>query len=807
MIGAKLGNYRIVDRLGAGGMGEVYCAEDEKLGRKVALKVMAPELTSDPELLRRFETEARALAALNHPNIVTVHSLEESNDRRFITMEFVAGRPLSEIGGRVPMAIEKAVDIGVQICEALSAAHDRSIVHRDLKPANVMVTPEGQVKVLDFGIAKLRSFRTDGDSEAPTALETKKGTTVGTLQYMSPEQVEAREIDHRSDLFSLGVILYEMVTGRRPFVGRGPASLASAILHDVPSPMDEVPRDLASELGPIVERCLAKKPENRYQSAGEIAEMLSKLRANIQTGMSSGAKDAVVRRSPRRGWLWGAFFATAVFVAITVAYRSGIFMRSGVGSDSGSRHIRSLVVLPFDNLTNDPEQDSFVGGMHEALITDLSRIDSLRVISRTSAVRYREGEKSLPEIARELDVEGVIEGSVLRSGDRVRITAQLIDGTNDSHVWAESYDRDLSDVLMVLSDVARSIAAEVELVLTPEQDRALTRSSASNPELTEAYLLARHHWSRLEFSKALHLYEKCVALDPDFAAGHAGIAASYWANGFFGEADIREAREEAEKAAQRALEYDPEQAEAFGVIGFNRLYFDWDWNAAEAAFKRSLSLNPGNPYVRHGLADYYTVMGRLQSGIEELELARSYDPISPLVGFPISAHVLFMRRFEEAELGLRSFANEFPEYARVCEEYLAIAIWHQGRHEEAANAFLVYWKETDPDLIAALEKSEAERESTDIIHRIARGLADRASSGTVRPIDPAKYAAIAGDADLCLTWLERAVDQRSPHLAHTLFLPCFDFIRAEPRFLTILRRMDIPKEASERLQQLIESTS
>ena len=492
MVGKTLSRYRILAKLGAGGMGEVYRAHDERLQRDVALKVLPAHTLADEAARKRFRKEALALSKLNHPNIATVHDFDTQDGVDFLVMEYVAGATLAKriTDGALP---EKEVaQLGIQIAAALEEAQEKGVVHRDLKPGNVMVTPKGQAKVLDFGLAKL--VRPLDDTAATMSL-TETPAAAGTLPYMSPEQLQGKPVDVRTDLYALGAVLYEMGTGQRAFPERESHRLITAILHETPQTPRALNREVSAGLESIIFKALEKDPERRYQSARELRVDLDRL---------SGPEPFVV--APRRR--------------------------------------ESIAVLPLANLSGDPEQDYFADGMTEALITELGKIGALRVISRRSVMRYRGSDKSLPEIARELDVETVVEGSALRSGDRVRITAQLIHAATDSQLWAERYERNLRDILALQGEVTTAIAREINVKLTPQEQARLASARPVNPEAHEAYLKGRFLLSRFSpehLDTALEYFELALEKDPHYAKAYAGISTTWNGRGQWGGVPPREA--------------------------------------------------------------------------------------------------------------------------------------------------------------------------------------------------------------------------------------------------------------------------
>jgi serine/threonine protein kinase len=807
MIGRTILHYKILAEIGEGGMGVVYKAEDTRLDRLVALKFLPADLSADPERLQRLEQEAKAVAALNHPNIVTLHSFESAEvegqgEVHFLTMELVEGKSLAALIPAGGLSLEKLLEIGVPLAEAVAVAHRKGITHRDLKPANVMVTSSGRVKVLDFGLAKAR---VDTGTVEATALATERamteeGRVLGTVPYMSPEQLQGKPLDPRSDIFALGIILYEMSTGDRPFAGDTSADVMSAILRDVPQAATELRRDMPRHLGRVIRRCLEKDPERRYQSAIDVRNELEDVKKDLATtdglgGLPSPSPKVPRRRGQRR---WGRYViaaggVAAVTLAVFVAMSLSDFRERLTGS-AGSPQIRSLAVLPFDNLMNDPEQDYFVDGIHEELITDLAKIGALRVTSRTSVMRYRDTEKSMPDIAAELGVDGLVEGSVLRVGDEVRIRAQLVHGPSDSNLWADSYDRSLENVLVLLSDVALAIADEIEIALTPQQEASLAGAGQVDPEAYEAYLRGFQtiqYFSREGLRRGTEQFRRSIEIDPDFAKGYAGLAFALAAAAAFEWIPVSENIDEMSALAERALELDPENAEAHVVLGYIDLWFDWDWDGAEQEFLQALERQPNQSFARHGYADALLVKGLPEESLQQVKLGRESDPFSPLVNLPILGHLLMLRRYDEI---IREYEVMRDLGILADGGFIADALWFQGKQDEAVARYRQDFERFGSSAhVEALDRGGAEAGPVGAVRAVADLESERAASNNdLGAFGVARWYARAGATEEALEWIERAYAARSPLLFLVIAYPAFDILRSEPRYLDMVERMGLP---------------
>ena len=572
-VGINLGHYRIAEKIGAGGMGEVYRAHDEHLDRDVAIKVLPAGMLSDQSARRHFRKEALALSKLNHPGIATIYDFDTQDRMDFLVMEYIPGITLNrKVAGR-PLAEKEVIALGTQLAEGLAAAHAEGVVHRDLKPGNLVVTGDGRLKILDFGLAKLRLPIIPG---AVTESVTDSQATAGTLPYMAPEQLLGEEVDARTDIHAAGAVLYEMATGKRPFGKLDHAQLIAAILRQAPVPPAQLNSQVSAELERLIGKCLEKDPENRYQSAKELAVDLRRLGAPSTVTASWRVVKRPRSRVGRKVLLGltGVLTIAALLLGFNLkGWRQRLF-----GMEAGAR-IHSLAVLPLVNLSGDPQQEYFADGMTEELITDLSKIGSLKVISRTSVMQYKDAKKPLPQIGRELGVEGVIEGSVQRVGDRIRISAQLIYAPGDTHLWAESYDRDLHDVLKLQGEVAQVIANEVNAKVTPKEQARLADNRRIDPEAHQAYLQGRYYWNkRTEESirKAISYFQQAIDKDPNYALAYTGLANSYVVLGTYSSVPWQETYRQAEAAATKALEIDDNLAEAHAALAVTRAGERWD---------------------------------------------------------------------------------------------------------------------------------------------------------------------------------------------------------------------------------------
>ena len=767
MKGRTVSHYRILEELGSGGMGVVYRAEDTRLGRGVALKFLPEGLSRDSRAVERFEREARAASALSHPHICVVHDVGEHEGRRFIVMELLEGETLKARIGRGAVGLEEALEWGIQIADAVEAAHARRIVHRDIKPANVFVTTRGQVKLLDFGLAKLLPQRSPGSaaSSARTATRargflTETGAIAGTVAYMSPEQARGQKLDVRTDLFSLGAVLYEMATGRPPFAGGTLALLFDEILNRTPVPPTSLVLELPLELERIVLKALEKDRALRYQTTTELRGDLMRLKRDRTGARPSAPANAVAGRF----------------------------------SGTGPR----LAVLPLANLSRDPEQEYFADGMTEALIASLAQIRGLRVISRTSAMHYKGTRKALPEIVRELRVDALVEGSVLRSGDRVRITTELIHAASDQHLWARSYERELSDVLALQSEVARAVAAEIRVTLTPDEESRLAHARRIDPEALEAYLRGKYCWNKFTSEgsqEAIQYLLQSVGRDPEHAAAHAWLSHAYNVLGVNGHAPPRETFPRAKAAALRALEIDEALADAHVAAAAVSYFYEWDWPATERALKRAMALNPSDVTALELHSYYLQTLRRTDDAIDAMKRAKALDPLSLIINADLGFAHFLARQYDEAirqfeqTLGLER--NFPPAHGGI-----GFALLYRGRVSEAVAAFeRAHQLDPAPSRLANLAYGYAVARRASEARGALEELDRRSTTQYVSPSSIALVHAGLGDTEQVLHWLRRAHDLQVGWLfeaANYNLVPAFDGLRSDPRFQDLLRRFHLP---------------
>ena len=777
------GKYQILEEIGRGGMGIVYRAEDTKLQRTVALKFLPPQWTSDSEARERFVHEARAASALDHPNICTIHEIGETEDGRlFIAIGCYEGESLREKLRRGPMKAEEALGVATQVALGMEKAHGRGIVHRDIKPANILITNDGVVKIVDFGLAKL----------AGQVRMTKEGSAVGTVAYMSPEQAKGEPVDQRTDIWSLGVVLYEMVSGRLPFKGDYEQSLIYSILKTDPEPIGKIRKDLPKGLGSIVLKALEKSPNARYQG---MEEMLEDLKA-----VTEGQKPPRAKSGLFRGRIFGIrkIYAyaglQASVIVLLIALNIGGLREHMLGQTEAPR-ITSLAVLPLKNFSGDPSQDFFADGMTDALIAGLAQIKAIKVISRTSVMQYKEARKPLPQIAKELGVEGIVEGSVMRSGNRVRITAQLIDARQDRHLWANNYEREMTDILVLQSEVVRVIAGEIRVQVTAQEQGRLGAARPVDPVVYDTTLramsLAERAFREQDYRRAMAMFQSALDKDPGYAPAWAGLG--YATVLLVGAVPPKEVTGPAIAAAEKALALDPDLPEAHSARAMIATIIEWDLTKAQTHYERALELRPGYGAC-HG--DYAMFLITYTHDFEKarihMDRARELDPFSPWNTFLRVPYLYVTGHAEQAvEEGRRLFQTEsdnwgFLEATGLCNLYLQ-------KFDEAVRDFEACLKvlpERPSRVVSRLGQAYGRAGRREDARRILAELEQASRRGYVSPVTKAYVYAGLGQNDEAFRLLEEALEARDLQLLYTSFHPFgMDTCVKDPRWPDLISRI------------------
>jgi serine/threonine-protein kinase len=794
VIGQTVSHYRVLEKLGSGGMGDVYLAEDLLLGRKVALKFLA-EAGADRSAIDRFFREARAVSALNHPNICTIHEIGDCDGRPFLVLELLPGRTLEHEIHYRPMPVDRLVDLAIQIADALDAAHSAGIIHRDVKPGNIMVTRRGEAKILDFGLAKLASARQapSASTDIATVDEhgTRSGATFGTAAYMSPEQARGEELDQRTDLFSFGVVVYQMATGRRAFGGQTTAVLFDEILNRVPLPSAHFNASIPPELDRIIGKALEKDKELRYGTAAEIRADLKRLKRELASGRVSTATGAASGSAfTPRGWTRRAFAMPAVWIAVAVVVllaAASIVAVRNVGS-----RIDSMAVLPFVNSSGNADTEYLTDGITETLINSLSQLPGVRVSARSLSFRYKGRDVDPLKAGHDLSVRAVITGRITTRGNTIVVQSDLIDVANGSQLWGGQYNRPLADILSVQEEIANEIFEKLRLRLTGDDKKRAMKRYTENPEAYQLYLRGRYSWNQgtiAGYKRAIDYLQQAIDKDQRYALAYAGLADSYLFLGSYWVESIPQAK----AAALKAIELDRSLAEAHVALGHIKLWLDWDWPAAEVEFKQGIALNENSALAHNQYAMYLATMGRLDDAIAEVRKAQELDALSLIVNTDLGWYLLYAGRAGEA-------VDQFRKTLELDSNYLS-ARWGLGAayterqmYDQAVDELkkAVTLSEGSPvpmghlGFVYGLKGAAADaRQTLADLNRLAD-----------RQYVPASVLALVynglGDKPRALDWLERAYQEHDFAMVFLDVAPWFRTLRGEPRFDQLRRRMRLP---------------
>lgn len=778
--GARLGHYEILAPLGAGGMGEVYRAKDTRLERDVAIKVLSDELAADSESLARFDREVKALAALSHPNILTIHDFGVEGGVTYAVMELLEGEPLSAAIERGPLPADRAIEVAVDVVEGLEAAHSKEIIHRDLKPENIFITREGTAKILDFGLARHQTAGPKAKDFGETASEfsTTWGIVVGTIGYMSPEQVRMEPLDGRTDIFSFGCVLYEMLTGDRPFGRRSAGETFAAILKEDPPGLRTRGKGVPPALDRIVRRCLEKDLARRYPSARDLAADLKA--SSAKPGRASISLPRLLDRPRVKTYVTIAGLFAVALLAVLFLY-------------TRRAPIRSLAVLPFANSGGDPNIDYLCDGITEELINNLSRLPGVKVMSRASVFRYKGRNADPRAIGSDLRVPAIVTGAVTQHGDDLAVSAELVDTHDSSQIWGQQYNRRLSDLSSIQEQISTAISEQLSLRLTGEQKLQLAKRQTDNPEAYQSYLKGRYYWNKRSqegFVKAIEHFRLAIDADPAYGRAYAGLADCYALQGNFGLLAPRECMPKAEAAARKAIEIDEGLAEAHASLGGIRNWYDWDWPGAEKEFKRAIELNPNYATAHHWYSLYLTEMARHEEAVAEIRRAQELDPLSLVISAGVGWALYGARQYDRAIEQFRKTIEMEPAF-QLSHEYLGDTLDASGNLSAAVSEYekSVALAPHSPIALSSLGRAYARAGRIEDARRILAELEQPPSTGYAPPYYPALIYMGLGDNDRVFELLEKSADERSQRMVYLKIEPKLDGVRSDPRFSQLLRRV------------------
>ena len=823
-------------------MGEVYLAEDTRLGRRVALKILPQAFAEDQVRMHRFEQEARAASNLNHPNIVTIYDIGRADSLNYIAAEFIDGTTLRDYIAETEIASLEALEIAAQVASALEAAHQAGVIHRDIKPENIMLRRDRIVKVLDFGLAKLvegELGETDFDAATQPMGMTQPGAILGTYVYMSPEQARGLPVDGRADIWSLGCVLFEMIAGRPPFSGLTRSDMVAAILEREPPPLMRYSDDVPMELQRIVTKALAKNRDERYQSVKDLLIDLRRLKQEMefearlvrsmqtepdeetQTGGDvatgaripsaakatgpAGSRRTRQSRSQAQTVSSAEYIVTGIknnkraaliSVAVVALLMAGAILAALFYLNRKPQgRINSVAVLPFVNMAGDPDTEYLSDGITESLINSLSQVPELRVMSRSSVFRYKGAKVDPQTVGRELGVEAVLEGRVAQRGDSLSLSVELVDARDNSHIWGKQYSGKLTEILALQDQMARDLSQSLRLRLSGEEEQRLVKRYTDNVEAYQLYLKGRYYWNKRTpdgFKRGLELFQQAIDTDPGYALAYAGLADSYAMLGDYSVLAPREAFPRAEAAATTALRLDDHLAEGHTSLAFVKMAYQWDWTTADKEFRRAIELNPNYATAHQWYASYLAMMGRFDDSIREIKRAQELDPLSRIINANLGLHYYYARQFDQSIEQLKRTIS-LDEGFFVPHQYLGRTYIQKGMHREAI-AELERARQLSgnaPEVVASLGHAYAAAGRTGEAQRTLAELDEIAKERYVLPYFRAAVYTGLGDKDQAFIWLERAFEERHPGLVLVNIDPRFDTLRSDPRFTDLIRRLGV----------------
>jgi len=791
MIGKVIEHYRILEKLGGGGMGVVYEAEDHKLGRHVALKFLPEELASDPQALERFRREARAASALNHSNICTIYEVAESDGEQFIVMEMLSGQTLKHYLMQSSMPADQLLENAVQIADALDTAHSEGIVHRDIKPANIFLTKRGQAKILDFGLAKQTGKPEGMPGEGATIEEnlTSPGSTVGTVAYMSPEQARGENLDRRTDLFSFGAVLYEMATGRMAFGGNTSALVFDAILHRAPTSPVRLNPDLPPQLEQIINKAIEKDVSMRYQSASDMLADLKRLRRDTTSGHVQAAMTPPTAQKKRMPWMIAAVAATVLVISAALFF----WMRG----QASSNDISSIAVMPFVNSSNDPNTEYLSDGITETLINDLSQLPNLSVMARSSVFHYKGHEVDPATVARDLKVQAVVTGRIIQRGDQLIVSSELIDARTQRNLWGDQYDRKLSDLVAVQRDISSAITSHLRERLggttTPT-----SKGGTKDPEAYQAYLKGRFYWekrTRESLEKAKEYFGEATEKDPAYALAYVGLANTYFVVTDYAPIPITETTPKIRAYSEKALALAPDLAEAHAALA-GAYWNDWKWAEAQSEFKRALEINPNLADAHHWYGLLLAWVGEYpDEAIFQIKRAVELDPLNLRFNTNVGQAYWFARKDQLAIEQLQKTVELDPTFADV-HSFLGVVY----RQQEKYDLWLSEWKKaatlnSDEDEFKIADTAEAQYRKSGIRAAVVKIIEMRIALRKRRYEDASNIAmeyALLGNRDGAFQWLDKAVEERAGGIQNIRTFRFFDSLRSDSRYKEILIKMNLP---------------